>query len=92
LDILQYKCFIKAKIPRLIDKDGKIKSLDVTWAEPGLRHTLLFERFAIDVLLATKNQTKSSELLRCGFSLINNIIHTASERGISRRDKDFIYR
>jgi len=39
LDILQYKCFIKAKIPRLIDKDGKIKSLDVTWADPGLRHT-----------------------------------------------------
>jgi len=92
LDILQYKCFIKAKIPRLIDKDGKIKSLDVTWAEPGLRHTLLFERFAIDVLLATKNQTKSSELLRCGFSLINNIIHTASERGILRRDKNIIYK
>ena len=92
LDILQYKCFIKAKIPRLIDKDGKIKSLDVTWADPGLRHTFLFERFAIDVLLATKNQTKSSELLRCGFSVINNIIHTASERGILRRDKNIIYK
>jgi len=52
----------------------------------------LFEKFAIDVLLATKNQTKSSELLRCGFSVINNIIHTASERGILRRDKDIIYK
>ena len=53
MDILQYKCFIKAKMPRLIDKDGKIKSLDVTWADSGLRHTFFFERFAIDVLLAT---------------------------------------
>ena len=92
LDILQFKCFIKAKIPRLIYKDGKIKSLDITWADSGLRHTFLFERFAIDVLLATKNQTKNSELLCCGFSVINKIIHTASERGILRRDKDIIYK
>jgi len=60
LDILQYKCFIKAKIPRLIGRGGNIKSLDVSWADVGIRHTFLFERFAIDLLLATKNQTKSS--------------------------------
>ena len=92
LDILQYKCFIKAKIPRLIGQDGKIYSLDVPWADGGSRHTLLFERFAIDVLLATKNQTKTSELLRCGFNVINHIIHSASERGVSRRDKSIIYK
>jgi transposase len=91
LDILQYKCFIKAKIPRLMNQDGKIKSLDVPWADTGTRHTLLFEKFAIDVLLATRNQTKSAELLRCGFNVVNNIIHTASARGILRRDKDIIY-
>ena len=92
MDILQYKCFIKAKIPRLIGQDGKIYSLDVPWAKVGSRHTFLFERFAIDVLLATKNQTKTSQLLRCGFNVINHIIHAASERGVLRRDKSILYK
>ncbi len=92
LDILQYKCFITAKIPRLLDKDGKVKSVDISWAGSGERHTYLFEKCAIDLLLATKNQTKTADFLRCGFSIVNRIIHLASERGVSRRDKDAIYK
>lgn len=92
LDILQYKCFIKAKTPRLIDKEKKVFSLEVSWADVKSRYSFLFEKFAIDVLLATKNQTKSAKLLRCGFNAINHIIHAASERGISRRDQDVIYK
>ena len=30
--------------------------------------------------------------MRCGFSVVNNIIHTANERGLLRRDKDVIYK
>ena len=92
LDILQYKCFITAKIPRLLDKDGKVKSVDISWAGSGERHTYLFEKCAIDLLLATKNQTKTADFLRCGFGIVNRIIHLASERGVSRRDKDAIYK
>jgi len=72
------KCYIKAKITRLIDKYGKKNSLEVSWADVGSRHSFLFEKFAIDMLKTTRNQTKSVELLRCGFSVVNNIIHTAN--------------
>ncbi len=91
LDILQYKCYIKAKVPRLIDESGKPKSLDVSWAQTDQRHTYLFEKLVIDLLLATKNQTKTAQLLSCGFNFVNRIIHLASERGIARRDKNTIY-
>ena len=93
LDILQYKCYIMAKIPRLKGSDGKVKSVDVPWADSHERHTYLFERGAIDLLKGTKNQTKTAELLRCSFSerspldrVINRIMHLSCQRGLQRRD------
>lgn len=56
LDILQYKCYIMAKIPRLCHRhplgkgsDGKVKSVEIPWANSHERHTYLFERVAIDL-------------------------------------------
>ncbi len=90
LDILQYKTFIRAKIPRIKHKDGKIQSVQTPWAQSGRHHTYLFETLVIDILLATKNQTKTAQLLRCGFNLINNIMHNATKRGLERRDSNTI--
>ena len=50
------------------------------------RHTYEFEHKAIDLLKATKNQTKTASLLNCGFKVINNILHTCTQRGLKRRD------
>ena len=47
---------------------------------------------AIDWLLATKDQSKTAQMLRCGFNLVNRIIHTSSQRGLERRDKNTIYK
>jgi len=91
LDIFQYKCFITAKIPRLLDAEGNVRSVEVPWAGSSERHTYLFENHAIDLLLATKNQTQTAALLRCGFNVINRIIHGASERGMLRRDSSELY-
>lgn len=44
----------------------------------------------IDTLLATKNQTKTSVLLRVSFTLVNRVLHLASERGVERRQIDQI--
>ena len=91
LDILQFKTFINAQIPRIKSKDGTIQSVKTPWASEGNRHTFLFEILVIDWLLATKNQTKTAKMLRCGFNLVNRIIHVASQRGIERRSKNTIY-
>jgi transposase len=39
----------------------------------------------IDLLKASKNQTKTAELMRCSFDVVNRIIHLSTERGMSRR-------
>jgi transposase len=92
LDLMQYKTFINAKIPRIKHKDGKVKSIKTPWSESGKHHTYLFEIFAIDLLLATKNQTKTAEILRCGFNLVNKIMHSATQRGLENRNTEEIYK
>ncbi len=91
LDTLQYKTFINCSVPRIQTSSGKVKTMKVPWADGYERHTYLFERLAIDVLLSTKNQTKTAELLRCGFNVINRIIHNSVERGLQGRPKDFCF-
>lgn len=39
----------------------------------------------IDLLKATKNQTRTSELMRMGFIQINRILYRSTERGLARR-------
>ncbi|KKZ12001.1 MAG: hypothetical protein TQ37_06140 [Candidatus Synechococcus spongiarum 15L] len=47
--------------------------------------TYSLERWAIDLLKATKNQTKTAKLLRCGVNQLNRIMHRSVERGLHRR-------
>ncbi len=65
---------------------GKVVTIVPPWASKHERHTHLFEHAVIDVLLATKNQTRTAELMRCGFNVINRVIHLSTQRGLSRRN------
>jgi len=47
LDFFQYKCYLHAKVPRVKQSDGKIKTYPVPWARQGSGFTLLFEAFAM---------------------------------------------
>ena len=84
LDILQYKTFINCRLPR-IKREGKVKTLSPSWADKHERHSYLFEKAVIELLLATKNQTQPANLLRCNFDLVNRIMHRATVRGLVRR-------
>lgn len=86
LDTMQYKTYISCKLPRVKNKSGKIITIVPPWASKHERHTYLFEHAVIDLLSATKNQTKTAELMRCGFNVINRVIHLSTERGLSRRN------
>jgi transposase len=86
LDTLQFKTYINCRVPRVKTPSGT-KTITVPWADSFERHTYLFERLVIDLLLATKNQTATSKLLRTGFNVINRIIHLSVKRGLMRRDK-----
>lgn len=85
LDTMQYKTYIRCKIPRVKDAKGKVKRIKPPWANKHDRHTYLFEIAVIDLLQATKNQTKTAQYMKCSFRLVNRILHISTERGMKRR-------
>jgi transposase len=86
LDVLHYKTFIRSRIPRVTCKSGQVKQIAFGWADKHDRHTYDFENKVIDLLNATKNQTKTADFLNCSFRLVNRILHTSVKRGMKRRD------
>jgi len=86
LDILQYKSYVRCRIPRVKCKDGTVKQIALGWANKHDRHTFHFEIRVINLLQATKNQTKTAEFMNCSFRRVNRILHRSTERGMQRRD------
>ena len=84
LDLLQFQCFVHCRVPRTKSSAG-VKTISIPWADASSRTTYAFEHLAIDLLNATKNQTKTAELLRCGFDVVNRIMHLSVKRGLNRR-------
>jgi transposase len=55
------------------------------WASDYEQHTFLFEYAVIDLIKASKNQTKTAQLMRCGFNVVNRM-HLSTTRGMGRRN------
>ncbi|NQX84868.1 MAG: transposase [Flavobacteriaceae bacterium] len=87
---MQFRTFINCQIPR-IKSSKEVKTIKVPWANNYERHSYLFEGLCIDLLKATKNQTQTAKLLRCGFNVVNRIIHCSVDRGMNRRPKDVAF-
>ena len=85
LDTMQYKTFIKSAVPRVKNSLEKVNTIAVPWADKLDRVTYLLEKKVIDLLQATKNQSKTALLLRMTFTQINRIMYNSVERGLSRR-------
>jgi transposase len=62
--------------------------MQVPWAVPQGRFTLLFERFAVEVLLACASVSQACELLGIGWDAAHEIMKRAVERGLERRQMD----
>lgn len=85
LDTMQFQTILHCRIPRVGCSEHGVKSIEVPWAEGRSQFTALFERLAIDVLLACQNQTKAKELLRISWDEVHRIQERAVERGLARR-------
>lgn len=81
LDTMQFSTIIKCSIPRCKCTSGKVKTIHIPWAEPERRFTLLFERFAIDVLLACKSIKAAQGLLGLSWDEVCLIMKKAVKRG-----------
>jgi transposase len=86
LDTMHYNTYIRCELPRIITSQGKVETVQPNWASGYERHTFLFEHAVIDLLKASKNQTKTAQLMRCGFNVVNRIMHLSTTRGMGRRN------
>ena len=82
---MQFTTLIRARTPRSKCPDHGVKTMAVPWAPPLGRFTLLFERFAVDVLRASATVSQACELLRISWDTAHEIMRRAVERGLERR-------
>lgn len=87
LDTMQFQTFLHASVPRVQCPEHGVKSVTVPWAEKNSRFTLLFERFAIDVLKRTQNVEGARAILKTGWEQTWNIIKRAVDRGQTRKQE-----
>jgi transposase len=85
LDTMQFTTLIRARTPRSNCPEHGVKTMSVPWAAPQGRFTLLFERFAVEVLLASASVSQACELLGIGWNTAQEIMRRAVERGLDRR-------
>jgi transposase len=85
LDTMQFTTLIRARTPRSDCPEHGVKTMQVPWAVPQGRFTVLFERFAVEVLLASASVSQACELLGLSWDTAQEIMRRAVERGLERR-------
>jgi transposase len=85
LDTMQFTTLIRARTPRSACPAHGVKTIQVPWAAPQGRFTLLFERFAVEVLLASASVSQACELMGISWDTAQEIMRRAVERGLARR-------
>jgi transposase len=88
LDTMQFATEIRAQVPRANCPEHGVRTMRVPWAAPGGRFTLLFEAFAIEVLLASATISQACGLLGIGWGTAQAIMERAVERGLDRREPE----
>jgi transposase len=86
LDTMQFETILIAKVPRIKYTDGRTELLPVPWAGKHSRFTLMFESWAIQVLLASRSVKAACELLGMSWSAAHTIMQRAVERGMEGRE------
>jgi len=85
LDTMQYRTILHAKPPRVKCPEHGVKQVQLPWAEKNSRFTLFFERFSIDVLLATQTVQGAAGILRTSWDETWHILKKAVARGKARK-------
>ncbi len=87
LDTCQMKTHLTGNLPRVKCPEHGVQTINVSWAENHSSFTMLFEAFAIRLLHATVNQSKTASILRVTPRNIRYIMNKAVKRGLERRKK-----
>lgn len=85
LDIFQYKCYLNFRIPRIKNKEGQIRNMNLGFIDERVCFTHLFENKVLEALLMSKNQTRTADFFDCSFDIIHAIMRRGVSRGLGRR-------
>ena len=87
LDTMQFRTYLHADTPRVSCDEHGVQQVKLPWALKSSRFTLLFERFSIDVLLATQTVQGAQGILRITWDETWGILERAVERGRARKSQ-----
>jgi len=86
LDSCHFATVLRARIPRVECPAHGVRQARVPWAEPRSRFTLLFERFAISVLLET-DVAGAAKILGISWDEAHHLMQRAVARGRARKPR-----
>jgi len=86
LDTMQFATQLHCQLPRIHCKEHGAKTVNAPWAGKNSRFTLMFEAFAIRVLIAARSVEEARKLLGLNWHQVEAIKVRAVERGLKRRE------
>lgn len=86
LDTMQFETLVKSRVPRSDCPEHGAKTIQVPWAGPRSPFTLLFEKFAIEVLQCARSIRQAQVLLGISWDQVQRIQEIAVGRGLARRE------
>lgn len=88
LDTMQFKTVLQCRTPRIDCPDHGVQTISTPWADTHGRFTLMFEVFAIRVLLACSNVDAARRLQKISWAQAKEIWRRALEPGLQRHTEE----
>jgi transposase len=90
LDTMPFETVLVARTPRTNCPACGVLNVDLPWADPHGRFTLMFQAFAIRVLQAAASVEQGRKLLGLSWHAAQDLMSAAVERGLAMRDLEGI--
>ena len=86
LNFFEHTCYLHARVPRIKQKDGKVKTVQVPWARQGSGFTLLFEAFAMLLIEYEMPINKVGSTIRVEPHRVWRVFNHWVEEGVKKDD------
>lgn len=88
LKFFQHRCIVHAAVPRVKVEDGKVKLIEVPWAQAGSSFTLLYEHDVLELIEGGMNNSKVSNRLGITPKRVFGIVRRHVSQALSCQDLD----
>lgn len=85
LNLFEYRCYIRSRLPRYQCATGQVKTLDVPWARSGSHFTLLFEQEAMELIEMTSNVAATARRLGLRPQRLWNLFAHYTDHALAQR-------